>query len=82
MPAVTARSAAAKALIRSCDGVLGTHNRAAAAAGAGRSRDATLCRPTSALLAAAGFADVELAHYRMRSLFVPVNAQIAGVATA
>jgi hypothetical protein len=41
-----------------------------------------LCRPTSALLAAAGFADVELAHYRMRSLFVPVNAQIAGVATA
>jgi SAM-dependent methyltransferase len=40
-----------------------------------------LRRPTGALLAAAGFADLELEHYRMRSLFVPVNEQVAGVAT-
>ena len=40
-----------------------------------------LCRPTGALLTAAGFADVDLEHYRMRSLFVPVNEQVAGVAT-
>jgi SAM-dependent methyltransferase len=41
-----------------------------------------LCRPTGALLAAAGFAEVDLEHYRMRSLFLPVNEQVAGVATA
>ena len=40
-----------------------------------------LCRPTGALLTAAGFADVDLEHYRVRSLFVPVNEQVAGVAT-
>ena len=40
-----------------------------------------LRRPTGALLAAAGFADVELEHYRMRSLFLPVNEQVAGVVT-
>jgi SAM-dependent methyltransferase len=40
-----------------------------------------LRRPTGALLAAAGFADVELEHYRLRSLFVPVSEQITGVAT-
>jgi SAM-dependent methyltransferase len=41
-----------------------------------------LCRPTGALLSAAGFATVELEHYRLRSFFVPVNEQVAGVATA
>jgi SAM-dependent methyltransferase len=41
-----------------------------------------LCRPTAALLTAAGFAGVDLEHYRMRSLFLPVNVQVAGVATA
>jgi SAM-dependent methyltransferase len=41
-----------------------------------------LCRPTGALLTAAGFANVELEHYRIRSLFIPVNEQVAGVATA
>jgi SAM-dependent methyltransferase len=40
-----------------------------------------LCRPTGALLSAAGFATVELERYRLRSLFVPVNEQVAGVAT-
>lgn len=40
-----------------------------------------LCRPTSALLTAAGFAHLDLEHYRLRSLFVPVNEQVAGVAT-
>lgn len=41
-----------------------------------------LCRPTGCLLTAAGFADVDLERYRLRSLFVPVNEQVAGVATA
>ena len=41
-----------------------------------------LCRPTGALLTAAGFAHVDLERYRIRSLFVPVNEQVAGVATA
>jgi SAM-dependent methyltransferase len=41
-----------------------------------------LCRPTGALLSTAGFAAVELERYRLRSLFVPVNEQLAGVATA
>jgi SAM-dependent methyltransferase len=41
-----------------------------------------LCRPTGALLATAGFATIELDRYRLRSLFVPVNEQVAGVATA
>jgi SAM-dependent methyltransferase len=41
-----------------------------------------LCRPTAALLTAADFAEVDLERYRMRSLFVPVSEQIAGVATA
>jgi SAM-dependent methyltransferase len=40
-----------------------------------------LCRPTGALLTAAGFAHVDLEHYRLRSLFVPVNEQIAGIVT-
>jgi SAM-dependent methyltransferase len=40
-----------------------------------------LSRSTGALLASAGFADVELERYRMRSLFLPVNEQVAGVAT-
>ena len=40
-----------------------------------------LCRPTNALLSTAGFAAVELERYRLRSLFVPVNEQLAGVAT-
>jgi hypothetical protein len=40
-----------------------------------------LCRPTGALLTAAGFIEVDLEHYRMGSLFLPVNEQVAGVAT-
>lgn len=40
-----------------------------------------LCRPTGTLLATAGFAAVELERYRLRSWFVPVNEQVAGVAT-
>ncbi len=41
-----------------------------------------LCRPTGDLLSTAGFAAVELERYRLRSLFVPVNEQVAGTATA
>lgn len=41
-----------------------------------------LRRPTDVLLTAAGFAAVDLERYRMRSLFVPVNEQVAAVATA
>ena len=41
-----------------------------------------LCRPTGALLTAARFANLDLEHYRIRSLFLPVNEQVAGVATA
>jgi hypothetical protein len=37
--------------------------------------------PTADLLAAAGFTTVELDRYRLRSLFVPVNRQVAGVVT-
>ena len=40
-----------------------------------------LCRPTGALLTAAGFAHVDLERYRLRSLFVPVSEQIVGIAT-
>lgn len=40
-----------------------------------------LCRPTGDLLAATGFAAVELDRYHLRSLFVPVNDQVAGVLT-
>ena len=41
-----------------------------------------LYRRTAALLIAAGFSEVDLEHYRMRSLFLPVNEQVGGVATA
>jgi SAM-dependent methyltransferase len=41
-----------------------------------------LTRDTGELLATAGFAAVDLDRYRMRSLFVPVNEQVAGVVTA
>jgi SAM-dependent methyltransferase len=41
-----------------------------------------LTRDTGELLAAAGFAAVDLDRYRVRSLFVPVNEQVAGVVTA
>lgn len=40
-----------------------------------------LCRPTADLLAASGFTAVELERYRLRSLFVAVNEQVAGVVT-
>ena len=40
-----------------------------------------LCRPTADVLAASGFGAVALDRYRLRSLFVPVNEQVAGVAT-
>ena len=48
----------------------------------GALRGATCARPTGALLSTAGFAAVELERYRLRSLFVPVNEQVAGIATA
>lgn len=41
-----------------------------------------LCRTTGTLLATAGFASLELERYRLRSVFVPVDEQVAGVATA
>ena len=41
-----------------------------------------LTRSTGDLLVAAGFAAVDVDRYRLRSLFVPVNEQIAGVVTA
>jgi SAM-dependent methyltransferase len=41
-----------------------------------------LTRATAELLAAAGFAAVDLDRYRLRSLFMPVNEQVAGVVTA
>jgi SAM-dependent methyltransferase len=41
-----------------------------------------LSRPTDVQLSTAGFAAVELEHYRLRSLFLPVNEQVVGVATA
>jgi SAM-dependent methyltransferase len=40
-----------------------------------------LCRGTGDLLAGAGFTAVDLDRYRLRSLFVPVNEQVAGVLT-
>lgn len=40
-----------------------------------------LHRSTADLLHAAGFTSVELERYRLRSLFLPVNEQIAGTAT-
>ena len=39
-----------------------------------------LCRSTGDLVTAAGFDDVQLERYRLRSVFLPVNEQVAGVA--
>jgi SAM-dependent methyltransferase len=39
-----------------------------------------LCRPTGDLVTAAGFDEVQLERYRLRSVFLPVNEQVAGVA--
>jgi SAM-dependent methyltransferase len=41
-----------------------------------------LRRPTATAVEAAGFSAVDLEHYRLRSIFLPINTQIAGTATA
>jgi SAM-dependent methyltransferase len=40
-----------------------------------------VCRDTSQTLAEAGFAELTVDQYRVRSVFLPINVQIAGVAT-
>ncbi|MGE3287663.1 MAG: class I SAM-dependent methyltransferase [Pseudonocardia sp.] len=41
-----------------------------------------LCRDTAALIRAAGFADVDVQRYRLRSPLLPINEQVSGTATA